>query len=262
MLRILLLSLIFAVLSCLYADDSVIAEFVDGGVTWQLQSSLSGQDGAIFVLKKIGNEVSVVGGDSSPFPLSRYGVPSHVAAGLADQYVRYRASQTPGGIDALRLQIEQEEALPDDLHDAYSRRFVISAEPFYATADQEVSDMVRVLNGVRSVGGADLRPYIQRHLRPLLPELVITVGDKPTKELGLALLETVKVHPEEEALQQAVAVYAARQETHFRGVLSTMPSEDRRLIREAILGASRAGVIGGKIQAAAIRVAESLASSN
>ena len=240
------------------ADDSIIAEFAEGNTVWQLQSSLGQQDGAIFVLKKVGNQVTVIGGDSSPFPLSRYGVPPTVANELADRYVRFRANNTPGGWEALRLQMEGQEEIADDLHNAYSRRFVLTSEPFYATADQEVSDMVRVLREIQAVSKSDIKDYIRRHLRPLLPELVITVGDKPTKDLGTALIEAVKSHPEEEALQQAVAVYAGRQETHFRGLLSTMNDADLRAIREAILNAGAAGVIGGKIKVAAIGVAESL----
>lgn len=243
-------------ISLFVVDAEVIVEVEDQGVRWQIVSEKSDQDGALFILKHEGEDVMNMGGDSVPFPLARYNLPEPVIQKLAEAYVQYEIKSV-GGIEALKAQVAQIDEIPSDLYEAYSKLFEVSAQPYYGTSNTGPEAMVEALKRFATTQ-KDLREAVEKYLRPLAPELIVYLGEQPEDEIGSALLIAIKHNPTEKILQQAVAVYAARQEGKFREQLKKSDAETLVEVSKAIKNASDSGLIGGAVKIAALRIAGSL----
>jgi hypothetical protein len=257
-MNIILSLIVFLIGSISIVKAEVIVEIEDQSIRWQIVSEINGEDGALFVIKLEGQDSMNMGGDSVPFPLSRYNLPESVISKLADAYVQYELKNV-GSLEALKSLISEIDEIPSDLHAAYSKLFEVSAQPYYGTSDTSASAMLVALRHFGEVvEDKEIKDKMERHLRPLAPELIIYLGEDPEDEVAKALIQAVMFNPSVAILQQAVAVYAARQEGKFRQHLGKDNQKRISEVAKAIRNASDAGLIGGSVKVAALRIADSL----
>ena len=78
--------------------EEVVGSTHFDGWNWSLVKIMDSESGALFIVKSRNGREETVGGDSSPFPLSRYAIPPEVVKRLAEIYVENEIKNTPGEI--------------------------------------------------------------------------------------------------------------------------------------------------------------------
>ncbi len=228
----------------------VIAETSHNGQVWSLVSIIDEHSGALFVFRTKDGNSEVVGGDSSPFPLSRYSIPTPVIAQLADLYVQYQIRTTPGGLEELKKRVATYNKIPHDLKDAYSKYMEVEALPTYILENQNLEQMIQVLRQVIATSDSEkLRILEIQKLNPLLPFLNVKMASDSSEELATLVFEAVSIHPKNKVLQEVVAVFAGRQPELFYTYWKDAPSTRKISVIQALKGAVDNRRIGGVVKA-------------
>ena len=226
-----------------------IGEITRGGVKWSLARHSDGIGGALYVLREKDGKSEVVGGDSSPFPLSRYGIEPEIVSQLADLYVEYEIKNSQGGLKALKERVASYNRLPHDLKDAYSKYMEVDALPVYASLNRDLTDMIAALKAVeRAEDQKKLEPALLQKVGPLLPHMIIRIADSPHQELGEAIINAVAAHPGSSSLQELTAVYAGRQQEHFLKSWDQLDSLKRPRVLQALHAAIKAKLVGSVVK--------------
>jgi len=236
----------------------VIASVENEGTKWNLIRELSGDSGGLFLYKDNSTNSELIGGDSSPWPLSRYGVEDSIAFPLADQYVQHEIEQS--GMDQVKEYVASMNKIPADLLQAYKKVFEVDALPEYGTANRNEQAMLRALNLVRNSQGELLQEAILKSLEPVMHPLIVKIADEPTPALGKEVLEATASHPELEALVTITAVYAARQTEHFKESYGNLNDQKKAKIIASLETSVRDRIVGSKVRTKLSQVIESLKS--
>ena len=228
----------------------VIAETSHNGQVWSLVSITDEYTGALFVFRTKDGNSEVVGGDSSPFPLSRYSIPTPVIAKLADLYVQYEIKNTPGGLAELKKRVATYNKIPHDLKDAYSKYMEVEALPTYILENQDLEQMIQVLQQVIATSDSEkLRILEIQKLNPLLPFLNVKMASDSSEELVAVVFEAVSIHPKNKVLQEVIAVFAGRQPELFHTYWKDANSAKKISVIQALKGAIENRRIGGVVKA-------------
>ena len=228
----------------------VIAETSHNGRVWSLVSITDEHSGALFVFRTKDGNSEVVGGDSSPFPLSRYNIPTKVIQQLTDLYVRYEIRTTPGGLAALKKRVATYNKIPHDLKDAYSKYMEVEALPTYVAENQDVEQMILVLRQVTATSDSEKFRVLEiQKLSPLLPFLTVKIANDSTEELAEAVFEAVSSYPKSKVLQEVIAVFAGRQPEFFQTHWKDANSANKIRVLQALNGAIQNRLIGGVVKA-------------
>ena len=228
----------------------VIAETSHNGQVWSLVSFTDEHSGALFVFRTKDGNSEVVGGDSSPFPLSRYSIPTPVIEQLADLYVQYEIRTTPGGLAELKKRVATYNKIPHDLKDAYSKYMEVDALPTYVAENQDVEQMILVLRQVTATSDSEKFRVLEiQKLSPLLPFLTVKMANDSTEELAEVVFEAVASYPKSKVLQEVIAIFAGRQPELFQTHWKDANSAEKISVLQALNGAIQNRLIGGVVKA-------------
>ncbi|MCJ8346053.1 hypothetical protein MJH12_10970, partial [bacterium] len=134
---------------------------------------------SLYVQLDDGESVTILGGDSTPFPLSRFGVKYKVAQKLADEYVKYEVAHTPGGLATIKKRLDERKHLPHDLLEAYSKLMSLSIKPFYAKQYTQLNEVIKSMQALLSQDkSSDVNDFVARELRPLRYVTLESISNK------------------------------------------------------------------------------------
>jgi hypothetical protein len=227
-------------------SNEVIASVAQGEAKWFLELQTDENSGGIFVLKQENGDKIVIGGDSSPFPLSKYGVPESVVKQLAAKYVEWEIKNTEGGLEAVQQQVQERDKLPHDLIEAYSKYFPVNVRPVYATNDPSLNNMIDALNKVKTAKNDTQKDAaVNQKLQPVIDDVIDRLATKPQNNLAQAVLHATSMHPEVVDLQLATAIYAGRQPQHFIDTFNKMDCTKKcRALVYALKSSVDSGLVG------------------
>ncbi|MCO4783952.1 MAG: hypothetical protein KC646_16615 [Candidatus Cloacimonetes bacterium] len=227
-----------------------IAEVVSSdGEKYTLVEFLDEEGGSLFIEKQRKGLTELLGGDSTPFPLSKYGIQPIVAKKLVTQFVDYEIANTKGGVKALQSRLSQREYLPNDLLEEYSKRMTLNAKPFYLKFDNSLKEVIRVLKALLNKRDSnELGDFLVRELRPVRRANLEAIANKTSEQhLDLVLKSAIKFSSHEE-IQLSIGVYAGRQASHFKKSFAKLNIEDKNIVKEAVKKAIASNIIGGKVK--------------
>ena len=220
------------------------------GVTYSLIVQDDGVSAGIFVIKHEDGKEETVAGDSSPFPLSNYGIEEDLAVKLAGIFVEAELQSYPNGIQDLREQVAQRQKLPHDLAQAYSKYTEVNCRLVYGTNKRDLSDMVQSLKALIAAASEDEAHFAEHQLvRPLFNDIAIRMADKPDHDLARVLLSATATYPNNEVLQEIVGIYAGRQQQHFELQYDSLPSEQKHFVLKALSGAVKKDLVAFDVKA-------------
>jgi len=229
----------------------VIAKISHKGENWSLVRFTDKESGALYIFREKGGNSQIIGGDSSPFPLSRYSIPAEVGKKLADLYVQYEIQSTPGGLSALKKRVAGYNKIPHDLKDAYSKYMEVDALPLYISEGTDVEEMILVLKEAgRTLDPEDFKTLETKKLNPLLSFLIVQMANDPSEDLSGAAFEAVSSHPQNQGLQELIAVYAGRQQEFFLKQFQNLSSAQKARVIQALHGAIQNKLVGSVVKTA------------
>lgn len=249
----LIIASLLAVTPCFCEEDEqpeveskIIVEHEYKGKSYRILSETEGYSGALYILRKDGEDWTAVAGDSSPFPLDQYGIEEKLSLELAKKFVEYEISTM--GMAKVSENLSDRKKLPWDLKEAYSAHADVShIRSVYRAKKKGLNPMVAALKKVENAQGADqLKLVVNKELAPYFHKIIIQIADEPKPELSSALFRALKSHPSLSELQQILAVYAANQERDFLSQVNGLPQEQRRICAEALDAAVMAKLVGSK----------------
>lgn len=230
------------------SNQRVIVSTSFDGWEWALVKVVDNEAGALFVTKSQNGQSKTIGGDSSPFPLSRYGLPTQVVSALADLYVEHEIKTTPGGVEVLKQRVSQYNKIPHDLKDAYSKYMEVNALATYVADNMNVRDMIQILNEASKLEESPkFRKFEAQKLNYSISHIIIQIAEKPSEELIDSLFKAVLAHPKHDGLQEALAVGAGRHPKIFGEQWRKLKPPAKSKIVEAIQNALNKKLIGGKV---------------
>ncbi len=228
----------------------LIAETSHNDQVWSLIRFTDDHSGALYVFRTKDGDSEVVGGDSSPFPLSRYNIPTPVIEQLTDLYVQYEIKTTPGGLAALKKRVATYNKMPHDLKDAYSKYMEVEALPTYIAENQDEEQMILVLRQVTATSDSEKFRVLEiQKLSPLLPFLTVKMANDSSEELAEVVFEAVASYPKSKVLQEVIGVFAGRQPEFFHTHWRDANSAKKIKVLQALNGAVQNRLIGGVVKA-------------
>jgi hypothetical protein len=232
------------------ANSTTIGTLERDGSKWSLVMETEEHGGAIYVLRTVNGKTEVVGGDSSPFPLSRYGIEPEIAYPLAQLYVDYEIKNTVGGLSAIKQTLSEREYLPHDLLKAYKKYVDVRIKPVFGTNKKGSAQILDVMHRLLQVrGNKELKQLVYKKLRPLKSALIIKVAKDADEMIARELLSVVAKHPEQKDLQLVIAIYAGNQAQQFKMLMENLDTESSRKVMSSIKGALQAKLVAGEIEA-------------
>lgn len=230
-------------------SEEIIGSTQFDGWNWSLVKTIDGESGGIYILKNRNGQSETVGGDSFPFPLSRYSIPNLVVKRLAEIYVDYEIQSTPGGLSSVKHRVSQYNKIPHDLKDAYSKYMEVNALPLYIAENLDSKDMIRLLNEATEIPDSEeFQKFDNRKLKPAISHIIIQVATKPNAELSDALLKAIVAHPYNYGLQEAIAVNAGRNQELFIRSWEKLNATAKPRVIQSLHSALRKNLIGGAVK--------------
>ncbi|MCO4783949.1 MAG: hypothetical protein KC646_16600 [Candidatus Cloacimonetes bacterium] len=198
------------------------------------------------------NSSKVLGGDSTPFPLARFGVKHDIAIQLADAYVAHEIEHTPGGLDTIKKRLQDRTHLPHDLLEAYSKVMTLSIKPFYAKQYTQLNEVINAMKELlNKTSKDDLNDFVARELRPLRYVTLESITKNTSSELLKLVVEASFKFNQLEEIQLSVAVFAGRQPKLFLKAYNALDAKSQASLKETLNKAIKSDLIGGKVLNAA-----------
>ena len=236
------LCLIFTTLCCSAENGETLANFKSGEDRYAITVEVE-QDIASMILKKNGLSIAA---DTMLFPLKTFGVSEAVAKGLAESYVEREISKSSKV--QVQARIAAYDAIPEDLHQAYSEHFEIQARKIYGATEE---DELGLTSNLRNLGLVDQKEFSDRFAKSIAPhrlDLMVGLTSKPDTHLAKALLQTYSKFSTRAELQPIVLVYLARQPEHFSQVFALLEPSAQRSIREGVNKGLDAKLLGKSLR--------------
>lgn len=230
-------------------EKITVGSFDADGVQWSMEIHREGETGSLVVQRKKAGQSLMIANDSSPFPLSNYGVSPKVAKKLAELYVDYEISSAPGGLEMVRQRVNEADLMAHDLRAAYSRYMDVKARPLFGTVKRDLEHMLEALAYVqKSKSLAQARRRVIKALEPLLSDILMKVANDPGPELSLAILTCASSQKGFKALYELTAVLAGRQPEQFLIAFKMLGTEDQETINEILRKAIELKLVGSLLR--------------
>ncbi|MCO4783954.1 MAG: hypothetical protein KC646_16625 [Candidatus Cloacimonetes bacterium] len=252
--------LLFFVSSVLQANErlTIAKVMASKGQNYSLIQIVDEDGGALLVELEENDTTTVLGGDSTVFPLSKFGVPNSIAKKIVEKFVAYEIENTKGGVKALQSRLQKRDSLPNDLLAEYSKFMTLSAKPFYIKSNVTLKEVTRVLLELQKTSPEKLSEFVLKELRPVRGELLESILNLDNDQILDLVIKSAVKFPDDQEVQLSLGVYVGQQPDSFRKKFLKLSATQKASVKEAINGAITSNVIGTKVKEVAFQTLKSL----